>query len=79
MPAALADSVKQGLPTGAGNKPPLAGMGLQTMHYRARVIGGTFTVMPRKGRGTIISCTIPRQTSDPPSEKIRRHRRASAQ
>jgi signal transduction histidine kinase len=62
MPAAVADSVRQGLaPSGRGNLPP-TGMGLQTMNYRARVLGGTFSAMPRKGGGgTSITCTIGRE------------------
>jgi PAS domain S-box-containing protein len=61
MPKAVIDSVKRGVAFTGSNKKLQTGMGLQTMHYRARVIGGTFTVIPHKGRGTSISCTINRE------------------
>jgi PAS domain S-box-containing protein len=57
---AIADSVKQGLAPTGRKRSPSAGMGLQTMHYRARVLGGSFMVMPGRRRGTIITCTIGR-------------------
>jgi len=38
-----------------------SGIGLQTMHFRARVIGGSFDVRARKGGGTVITCTIRHQ------------------
>jgi len=63
MSEAAADSVRQGPADSGRNKPPAAGMGLQTMHYRARVIGGTFAVMPRKGGGSMVTCTIGREHS----------------
>ena len=34
-----------------------AGMGLDIMRYRARLIGGQLTIKRRNGRGTILSCT----------------------
>jgi PAS domain S-box-containing protein len=39
-----------------------SGMGLQTMGYRARMIGGTLSVGPRPGGGTVITCRIPQAT-----------------
>jgi two-component system sensor kinase FixL len=68
MRRAIADSVKQGLVLSDRNK-PATGIGLQTMHYRARVIGGSFAVSPRKGRGTIVTCTIGHEYSHQPPPK----------
>lgn len=39
-----------------------SGMGLKTMSYRSRIIGGTLTIAPRPGGGTIITCRIPLAT-----------------
>jgi PAS domain S-box-containing protein len=81
MRRAIAERVKQGLVLSDRNK-PTGGIGLQTMHYRARVIGGTFAVAPRRGRGTIVTCTIGREASHtanapsyPRSEKVLRNKR----
>jgi PAS domain S-box-containing protein len=63
MPQSALDSVKQGLAPTGGTRQPQSGMGLQTMHYRARVIGGNFSVSPRKGGGTVITCAIGREQS----------------
>ncbi len=35
------------------------GMGLRIMDYRARIIGGTFTVQPEADRGTLVTCLFP--------------------
>jgi PAS domain S-box-containing protein len=35
------------------------GMGLKTMTYRARMIGGNLEIAPRAGGGTIVKCGIP--------------------
>jgi signal transduction histidine kinase len=35
------------------------GIGLQTMHYRARVIGGSFVVQAGKRGGTTVRCILP--------------------
>lgn len=49
-----------GLPA---EKNRLDGIGLHTMAYRARLIGGSLEVVRRSGRGTKVSCTFPlRQT-----------------
>jgi signal transduction histidine kinase len=40
------------------------GMGLQTMAYRASIIGGTLSVQPGPSRGTVVSCVVPRQSID---------------
>jgi PAS domain S-box-containing protein len=37
------------------------GIGLQTMKYRASVVGGALTVQAGENQGTIVSCTIPRR------------------
>jgi PAS domain S-box-containing protein len=38
---------------------PGAGMGLHIMGYRAKMIGGTLDVSPRRGGGTVVSCSFP--------------------
>ncbi|MGA2440485.1 MAG: PAS domain S-box protein [Tepidisphaeraceae bacterium] len=60
MRKALTDGVQQGLALGGPNRMHQAevGMGLQTMQFRSRVIGGSFTANKRKGGGTVIVCTI---------------------
>ena len=35
------------------------GIGLQTMQYRARVVGGTLVVRPGERGGTVVACTVP--------------------
>jgi PAS domain S-box-containing protein len=49
---------------GAGLSPAkrkkAAGLGLHIMDYRARAIGGTLHIGPRRRGGTIISCCVPR-------------------
>jgi PAS domain S-box-containing protein len=45
---------------GLGNAPGDGkGIGLQTMEYRARLIGGTFDVLPGESGGTTVVCTVP--------------------
>lgn len=66
IPRPLADQVKQGrLALADRGEPKHAGegIGLQTMRYRARVIGGTFLAGPRPGGGTVITCTLRGQIS----------------
>jgi PAS domain S-box-containing protein len=60
MDKALTDGVRQGLALGSPNRVHQAevGMGLQTMQFRSRVIGGSFTANKRKGGGTVVVCTI---------------------
>jgi len=60
MDKALTDGVQQGLTMGTSNRIHRAemGMGLQTMQFRSRVIGGSFTANKRKGGGTVVVCTI---------------------
>ena len=57
---ALTDDVRQGLAPSGSNRVhrPEIGMGLQTMNFRSRVIGGNFTINKRKGGGTVVVCTI---------------------
>lgn len=38
---------------------PETGLGLYTMSYRARLMGGTLSVEPQKPSGTIVTCSIP--------------------
>ena len=37
-----------------------AGIGLQTMSYRAKMISGILDVRPRPRRGVVVTCSIPR-------------------
>jgi PAS domain S-box-containing protein len=46
---------------------PSGGIGLQTMAYRARVVGGTLTVRPGARRGTVVTCTVPLAPPPPPA------------
>jgi PAS domain S-box-containing protein len=46
----------QGFPAG---KPGFPGMGLQIMRYRARSIGGTFSIQRRPEGGTLVLCSVP--------------------
>jgi PAS domain S-box-containing protein len=43
------------------------GMGLRTMQYRARLIGGSLDIRPATGHGTIISCAIPMNRTTTPT------------
>ncbi len=45
--------------TGLPPEPPGGGMGLRTMAYRARIMGGEFTVRPGPGGGTCVTCRVP--------------------
>ncbi|MEO8440530.1 MAG: PAS domain S-box protein [Spartobacteria bacterium] len=41
------------------------GMGIHIMKYRADVLGGTLEIESKAGRGTCVTCTIPRQHPAP--------------
>ncbi len=41
------------------------GMGLRIMQFRAEEIGGTLTVGPGKGGGTMVSCRLPDTGGNP--------------
>ena len=41
----------------SGNKS--AGIGLQTMNYRARMIGGSLDIRPAPRRGVVVTCSVP--------------------
>jgi PAS domain S-box-containing protein len=56
-----------GIPRGA---PTVAGMGLDTMDYRARLIGARLRARRIALRGTMVACTFP---LSPPPTKERRH------
>jgi len=45
-----------GLKEGAGTQ---AGMGLDNMRQRARLLGGDFAIHPKEGGGTVVMCWIP--------------------
>ena len=49
----------RGLPRAPSRKP---GMGLQVMHYRARLIGGLLHVHSRAGKGVRITCSLPKRS-----------------
>jgi PAS domain S-box-containing protein len=44
---------------GAGPREKRAGIGLQTMSYRAKMINGILDVRPRTPRGVIVTCSVP--------------------
>lgn len=62
MPQLALEGINNGIvPKGqASSSSDGTGIGLQTMRYRAQVIGGSFAVRPRKGGGTVVSCVISR-------------------
>jgi PAS domain S-box-containing protein len=43
---------------GAGQRMKPEGIGLQTMAYRARMIGGALDVRPGAGRGVVVTCLV---------------------
>jgi PAS domain S-box-containing protein len=49
----------KGLPKSSSKKP---GMGLQVMHYRARLIGAVLHVQSRRGKGVQITCSLPKRS-----------------
>ena len=52
------------------------GIGLQTMEYRARFIGGTLAVLPGKTGGTTVACAVPlfsEPGSGPDSARLIQH------
>ncbi len=63
-----------GLPSNAGSGP---GMGLRTMDYRARVIGGSLQVRTRRGRGTTIICQIRPQPKMPKPPLVKQQKLSS--
>jgi two-component system CheB/CheR fusion protein len=55
---------------GAGFQPSLApgrGMGLHMMNYRARMVGAAFSIAPRAGGGTTVTCSVRRSNLTPQS------------
>jgi PAS domain S-box-containing protein len=51
-----------GLPAAAGSARAAGrskGIGLQTMEYRARAVGGTLAVRPGERAGTVVTCMVP--------------------
>jgi signal transduction histidine kinase len=58
---AVAEKISRGsFPMGAGPHSASGGIGLQTMRYRARIIGGTFDIRQRSGGGTMVVCSVRR-------------------
>ena len=49
------------------------GMGVRTMSYRARIIGGTLDITSSPREGATVTCTIPRSTRGRPSRKEDTH------
>lgn len=43
---------------------PERGMGLQTMNYRAKLIGGSLTIEQAQPSGTVVTCTAPLRTPE---------------
>jgi PAS domain S-box-containing protein len=41
--------------------PQSDGIGLRSMQYRAQMIGADFDIRPRRGRGTVVTCSVPVQ------------------
>jgi two-component system sensor kinase FixL len=60
VPRKIVQGIKKGFAVGSprGIRNNSHGIGMETMHFRARVIGGNFDVTARKGGGTVVSCTI---------------------
>jgi signal transduction histidine kinase len=54
---------------GMGDPSEVGGMGMHTMQYRARSIGGELSVRPRESGGTIVECSFPLR---PPRHRRRR-------
>lgn len=50
-----------GMPPDAG----LEGMGLRIMRYRAELMGGSLSIGPAPGGGTLVTCTLPLAARDP--------------
>jgi signal transduction histidine kinase len=48
---------------------PQNGLGLQTMSYRARLVGGTLSVEPIPG-GTVVTCSVPLRSMTTPSQEV---------
>jgi PAS domain S-box-containing protein len=60
LPTRVIRDVLQGLSIGDPSRAIQSGMGigLRTMHYRARVIGGSLAITAGKKRGTRVECTV---------------------
>ena len=54
---------------GIGPAPVRHGLGLRTMETRARMIGGTLTVEPADGAGTVVTCQLPIRESSEQHER----------
>ncbi len=46
------------------------GMGLDSMRYRARALGGELKIESKPGEGTIVSCEIPHHPSRPAASAL---------
>ncbi len=61
MPKGIAERIKRGFALSGPSmreRAAVPGIGLQTMQYRARVIGGILTADTCKGGGTVITCIL---------------------
>ncbi|HWB53949.1 MAG TPA: PAS domain S-box protein [Tepidisphaeraceae bacterium] len=88
LPQSAKDRIRQGFTVSGRDSASrtIVGIGLQTMQYRARVIGGTFAALSEKRGGTVVTCTLRRascransgSTTNKPSGKTARRKPATA-
>ena len=64
------DGVGFDITPGANMGKTSGGMGLNTMRYRASVIGGILEIYPNTPSGTVVSCTIKEPTSVAPTAAL---------
>jgi two-component system, LuxR family, sensor kinase FixL len=74
IPQKTIESVRKGFAMDAlqSGKGLQGGIGLQTMHYRARVIGGTFAASARPGGGSVIRCILACDSIEPSASAPKR-------
>ncbi|HUB27663.1 MAG TPA: PAS domain S-box protein [Tepidisphaeraceae bacterium] len=82
IPRKLTMGVMQGIASDDAARAQQAGMGmgLRTMHYRARMIGGTISIVPGGRRGTRVECVIRGESlqEDEPAARAPKRRRVTA-
>lgn len=62
----------------AGKPPSRAGLGMNTMQFRASAIGGRLSIEPRQDGGTVVSCIVPNPRIDAATTDSRALRSAGA-